>query len=97
MSRLWNEAQSVIQIGLAVILAAFVVSISPVRSVAAGSIVIGQGPIKGITVGGVNEYLGIPYAAPPVGNLRWKPPQPVTPWDGVRPARAYAPRCGRPG
>jgi para-nitrobenzyl esterase len=47
----------------------------------------------------VRAYLGIPFAAPPVGNLRWKPPQPVTPWDGVRPARAYAPRCmqfGRP-
>ena len=29
-------------------------------------------------------YRGIPYAAPPVGNLRWKPPQPVTPWKGIR-------------
>jgi para-nitrobenzyl esterase len=41
-----------------------------------------------ITVGELgNEiriYLGIPYAAPPVGDLRWKPPQPVTPWDGIR-------------
>ena len=41
-----------------------------------------------ITVGELgNEfriYLGIPYAAPPVGDLRWKPPQPVTPWEGIR-------------
>ena len=93
MSRLWNEAQSVIQIGLAVILAAFVVSISPVRSVAAGSIVIGQGPIKGITVGGVNEYLGIPYAAPPVGNLRWTPPQPPAKFKGVFQATQFGSVC----
>jgi para-nitrobenzyl esterase len=32
----------------------------------------------------VRIYRGIPYAAPPVGNLRWKPPQPVTPWKGIR-------------
>ena len=32
----------------------------------------------------VRIYRGIPYAAPPVGDLRWKPPQPVEPWDGVR-------------
>ena len=33
---------------------------------------------------GVYVYKGIPYAAPPVGDLRWKVPQPVVPWDGVR-------------
>ena len=32
----------------------------------------------------VRIYRGIPYAAPPVGDLRWKPPQPVTPWENVR-------------
>jgi para-nitrobenzyl esterase len=45
----------------------------------------------------VRAYLGIPFAAPPVGDLRWKPPQPVTAWDGVRPAHAYAPRCMQVG
>jgi para-nitrobenzyl esterase len=42
---------------------------------------------------GVREYLGIPFAAPPVGNLRWRPPQPVTPWQGVRVADRFSPAC----
>src|SRR5579872_5145945 len=42
---------------------------------------------------GVREYLGIPFAAPPVGNFRWKPPQPVVPWQGVRPADRFSPAC----
>ncbi len=39
--------------------------------------------------GGVRAYKGVPYAAPPLGPLRWRPPQPVQPWDGVRPASAF--------
>lgn len=42
---------------------------------------------------GIREYLGIPFAAPPVGNLRWRPPQPVVPWQGVRPADRFSPAC----
>ena len=46
--------------------------------------------------GDVRAFLGIPYAAPPVGSLRWQPPQPVAAWRGVRPARALAPQCLQP-
>src|SRR5512146_3573920 len=42
---------------------------------------------------GVREYLGIPYAAPPVGSLRWREPQPVVPWQGVRAADRFSPAC----
>ena len=49
---------------------------------------IESGYISGIVRGEAGEevhvYRGIPYAAPPVGDLRWKPPQPVTPWSGTR-------------
>jgi para-nitrobenzyl esterase len=49
-------------------------------------------PTQLVTVGTIGEkvhiYRGIPYAAPPVGDLRWKPPQPVTPWKGIREATA---------
>ncbi len=38
-------------------------------------------------------FKGIPFAAPPVGNLRWKAPQPIAHWDGVRKADAFGPRC----
>jgi para-nitrobenzyl esterase len=42
---------------------------------------------------GLDEFKGIPYAAPPVGALRWKPPQPVAAWPGVRTADRFGPRC----
>ncbi len=43
----------------------------------------------------MDQFLGIPYAAPPVGALRWEPPQPVTPWTGVRSALSYGSRCAQ--
>jgi para-nitrobenzyl esterase len=51
------------------------------------------GQVAGAEVSGVWTYKGIPYAAPPVGTLRWRPPQPVVHWEGVRAATAFAPAC----
>jgi hypothetical protein len=42
---------------------------------------------------GVFSFEGIPFAAPPVGDLRWKTPQPVQPWSGVREAGRFGPRA----
>jgi para-nitrobenzyl esterase len=55
-----------------------------------------DGPVRGTTAGTVNEFLGIPYAAPPVGNLRWRPPQPPARWRGVRDATQFGPSCPQP-
>ena len=52
-----------------------------------------NGPVRGLTNGAVDEFLGIPYAAPPVGALRWQPPQPAASWSGVRDATQFAPHC----
>ncbi len=49
--------------------------------------------MSGVESGGVSAYLGIPYAAPPVGDLRWRPPQPAKPWAGVRACTQYGASC----
>lgn len=52
-----------------------------------------DGLLRGEHAEGVGQFLGVPYAAPPVGAQRWRAPQPPEPWHGVRPATAYGPRC----
>jgi hypothetical protein len=52
------------------------------------------GSLEGTTTySGVTAFLGVPYAAPPVEQWRWRPPQPPSPWEGVREAKAFGPRC----
>lgn len=51
------------------------------------------GTVEGTVADGLSTYLGIPFAAPPVGELRWKAPQPVKAWSGVRKADQHAAGC----
>ena len=52
------------------------------------------GAVEGTTnADGVRAFLGVPYAAPPVGALRWQAPQPVAPWTGVKHAATFGARC----
>ena len=64
--------------------------VTPVRPVK-----IDSGQVAGIaaTPPGVRIFKGIPYAAPPVSDLRWQPPQPVKRWSGVRKTDQFGPRC----
>jgi para-nitrobenzyl esterase len=52
-----------------------------------------SGEIEGEIDGATRRFRGIPFAAPPVGALRWKPPQPVTAWDAVRTTTTYSGKC----
>ncbi len=56
---------------------------------------VSGGKLQGVLVadGKVRAFEGIPYAAPPVGQLRWQPPQPAIPWSGVKNAGTFAPSC----
>jgi para-nitrobenzyl esterase len=54
-----------------------------------------QGTVEGLQVKGVREFLGIPYAAPPVGDLRWRLPIATKPWEGVRRAMQFGPACAQ--
>lgn len=52
-----------------------------------------SGYISGINENGICAYLGIPYAAPPTGDLRWRPPAEVKSWEGIRKADKFGPSC----
>ena len=51
------------------------------------------GTVEGLTAHGMHQFLGIPYAKPPVGALRWAAPQPAAAWTGTRAAKAYGKHC----
>ncbi len=57
-------------------------------------VTIGDGQLAGtVDDAGIRVFKGIPFAAPPVGDLRWKEPQPVAPWTGTRDASGFGDRC----
>ena len=67
---------------------------APAGVFAADRVKTANGTVEGTTESsGIHAYRGIPFAAPPTGDLRWKPPQPVSNWDAVRPAAKFGPRC----
>jgi para-nitrobenzyl esterase len=61
-------------------------TIHPVRTVDGGR-------VRGTAHEGVVSYLGLPYAAPPLGPLRWRAPQPIVAWAGIKPAIEFGPAC----
>jgi len=60
---------------------------------AADTVHVAQGTLHGATAGQVTRFKGVPFAAPPVGELRWRPPAAPAAWKGVREATAYGPMC----
>ena len=71
------------------------------RNACAGDtlLTIDAGKIRGVTEtpgSPVRVFRGIPYARPPVGELRWRPPQPVVSWDTVNVCSTFGPSCLQP-
>jgi para-nitrobenzyl esterase len=82
----------VLQIALAATSVAGVASVAQADPAAAYASVAG-GALAGVVDDGVAAYKGIPYAAAPTGNLRWRAPAPAVPWSGVRNAADYGASC----
>ena len=79
--------KAIVRFLLAAVLSAAALSCSnkqPVLSIEGGSVQGVPSAAKGVTV-----FKGIPYAAPPVGELRWREPRPVVPWEGVKVADTF--------
>jgi len=49
--------------------------------------------VEGVINGEISIFKGIPFAVPPIGDYRWKPPQPVKPWAGTLKADKFGPQC----
>lgn len=77
----------------AVAVVATLVAASGMMQAGEPSITVEGGALQGTRDGAVEVFKGIPYAAPPIGPLRWEAPRPATPWTGVREAHDFAPDC----
>ena len=69
------------------------IATGPCASAPAPVVALDSGRIAGETAGDIMIFRGIPYAAPPVGELRWRVPQKVAPWNGVRDATKFGLPC----
>jgi len=88
----------VVVLVLAVCVATVTVGFSDVAVAAAGSPVVGtdKGAVQGVAAARVDSFLGLRYAKAPVGRLRWRPPEPPSPWKGIASATTYGNRCAQP-
>ena len=76
---------------------ALVLFLRPPRSRPADPVQIAEGLIEGLREGNLTVYRGVPYASPPVGELRWRPPRPPSHWQGLLKADAFRPACPQIG
>jgi para-nitrobenzyl esterase len=72
---------------------AFVTSLLLVSAASAGPVRVDGGLLEGTAEDGLMVYRGVPFAAPPVGELRWRAPEPAARWTGVRKADTFGRAC----
>jgi para-nitrobenzyl esterase len=75
---------------------ALIAAILPVAALADALVETPAGKLRGEAIGALNVFKGIPYALPPVGGLRWRPPVAMSPWTGVRDAAQFSAACMQP-
>jgi para-nitrobenzyl esterase len=68
---------------------------APAAGHSALDVVTAQGPLSGVVSDDLQSWLGVPFAAPPIGPLRWQPPQPMKPWASIRKANTVASSCAQ--
>jgi para-nitrobenzyl esterase len=86
---------AVVVVAVAAVLAGCSTAEQPVAPPLGDHVTVQQGELVGAADDGVLRYQGIPYAAPPVGKLRWEPPQPPQPWTGTQSATEPGARCAQ--
>ncbi len=81
------------RLAFAAALAAALCAFAPARAASFETVAIDTGEVQGVVDQGSLTYRGLPFAAAPVGPLRWRAPQPAAPWSGVRRADAFGDSC----
>src|SRR5271165_5089295 len=79
------------------LLSLLLVTVTQAGVAVAQSVLTESGAISGVREAGLNVYKGVPFAAPPLGDLRWRPPSPNKPWTGTRKAHAFSAACMQEG
>ncbi|HUR09360.1 MAG TPA: carboxylesterase family protein [Nonomuraea sp.] len=89
----------IVMLGLVAGMATAVPALAATAGEVAAPVVVktADGEVRGAVGARVRSFQGIPYAAPPVGERRWKSPAPVVPWSGVREATSPGASCAQPG
>jgi para-nitrobenzyl esterase len=75
---------------------ALIAAVLPLAAQADALVETPAGKVRGAAIGTLNVFKGIPYALPPVGGLRWRPPVAMSPWTGVRDATQFGAACMQP-
>ncbi len=91
----WKVTRGVLVICLVLISFSFLAGCTQ-KGPEPGVVKTDTGYVSGMPQNDLWVYHGIPFAAPPIGDLRWRPPAPVQPWSGVKETKLYSPACPQP-